>query len=56
MPLTKIECDRATCPPGKNCARLADEKGMYLVSQPAPAGTGACPLSQDKCRLQISSG
>lgn len=30
MPLTKIECDRAACPPGKPYARLADEKGMYL--------------------------
>lgn len=30
MPLTKIECDRATCPPGKPYARLADGLGMYL--------------------------
>ncbi len=30
MPLTKIECDRAACPPGRAMARLADEKGMYL--------------------------
>jgi len=30
MPLTKIECDRATCPPGKPHVRLADGHGMYL--------------------------
>jgi len=30
MPLTKIECDRATCPAGKPYARLADGLGMYL--------------------------
>ena len=30
MPLTKIECDRAACPPGRPVARLSDEKGMYL--------------------------
>ena len=30
MPLTKIECDRAACPPGKPHARLADGLGMYL--------------------------
>ena len=30
MPLTKLECDRATCPPGKPYARLADGLGMYL--------------------------
>ncbi len=30
MPLTKIECDRAACPPGKPYARLADGLGMYL--------------------------
>lgn len=30
MPLTKIECDRATCPPGKPNVRLADGLGMYL--------------------------
>ena len=30
MPLTKIECDRAACPPGKAYLRLSDEKGMYL--------------------------
>lgn len=30
MALTKIECDRATCPPGKPFARLADGRGMYL--------------------------
>jgi hypothetical protein len=30
MPLTKIECDRATCPSGKPHARLADGLGMYL--------------------------
>lgn len=30
MPLTKLECDRATCPPGRPMLRLSDEKGMYL--------------------------
>lgn len=30
MPLTKIECDRATCPQGKPYVRLADGHGMYL--------------------------
>jgi integrase len=30
MPLTKIECDRAACPPGKPYIRLADGLGMYL--------------------------
>ena len=30
MPLTKLECDRATCPTGKPYARLADGLGMYL--------------------------
>ena len=30
MPLTKIECDRAICPPDKPYARLADGLGMYL--------------------------
>lgn len=30
MPLTKLECDRAACPPGKPYARLADGLGMYL--------------------------
>lgn len=30
MPLTKIECDRATCPPERPYIRLSDEKGMYL--------------------------
>jgi integrase len=30
MPLTKRECDRAACPPGKPYARLADGLGMYL--------------------------
>ena len=30
MPLTKIECDRVTCPPGKPYVRLADGQGMYL--------------------------
>lgn len=30
MPLTKIECDRATCPPDKPLKKFADEKGMYL--------------------------
>lgn len=30
MPLTKIECDRATCPPERAHVRLTDEKGMYL--------------------------
>ncbi len=30
MPLTKIECDRAACSPGKPYARLADGLGMYL--------------------------
>ena len=28
--LTKIECDKATCPPGKAVSRLADGKGLYL--------------------------
>lgn len=30
MSLTKIECDRATCPTDKPYARLADGLGMYL--------------------------
>ncbi|MBK1685191.1 tyrosine-type recombinase/integrase [Rhodoferax fermentans] len=30
MPLTKLECDRAACPPGRPMLRLSDEKGMYL--------------------------
>ena len=30
MPLTKIECDRAVCPPDRPSVRLTDEKGMYL--------------------------
>lgn len=30
MPLTKIECDKATCPPDKAVSRLADGKGLYL--------------------------
>jgi integrase len=30
MPLTKIECDRAACPPDRAHVRLTDEKGMYL--------------------------
>lgn len=30
MPLTKIECDRASCPQGKPYVRLADGQGMYL--------------------------
>lgn len=30
MALTKIECDRAVCPPGKFRVRLADGHGMYL--------------------------
>lgn len=30
MPLTKLECDRAICPPGKPRVRLADGHGMYL--------------------------
>lgn len=30
MPLTKLECDRAACAPGKPYARLADGLGMYL--------------------------
>ncbi|MDO8320116.1 integrase arm-type DNA-binding domain-containing protein [Rhodoferax sp.] len=30
MPLTKIECDRAACPPERAHVRLTDEKGMYL--------------------------
>jgi integrase len=30
MPLTKIECDRAACPPDRQLKRLADAKGMYL--------------------------
>lgn len=30
MPLTKIECDRAACPPGKPLKKFSDEKGMYL--------------------------
>ena len=30
MTLTKIECDRAVCPPGKSRVRLADGHGMYL--------------------------
>ena len=30
MSLTKIECDKATCPANRPSVRLADEKGMYL--------------------------
>ncbi|WP_374410814.1 tyrosine-type recombinase/integrase [Hydrogenophaga sp.] len=30
MPLTKIECDKATCPTDKPFARLTDGLGMYL--------------------------
>lgn len=30
MPLTKLECDRAACPPDRQNVRLADGKGMYL--------------------------
>lgn len=30
MSLTKLECDRATCAPGKPYTRLADGLGMYL--------------------------
>ena len=30
MPLTKLECDKATCPPDRPYIRLADERGMYL--------------------------
>lgn len=30
MPLTKLECDRATCPKDKKAVRLADGHGMYL--------------------------
>lgn len=30
MPLTKIECDRAVCPPDKVSLRLTDGLGMYL--------------------------
>jgi len=30
MSLTKIECDRAACPPGRPLKRFSDEKGLYL--------------------------
>ncbi len=30
MPLTKLECDRAACPPDRQNVRLADGRGMYL--------------------------
>ncbi len=30
MPLTKIECDKAACPPDRAFSRLADGKGLYL--------------------------
>lgn len=30
MPLTKIECDRAACPPDRPYVRLADGQGLYL--------------------------
>lgn len=30
MPLTKIECDRATCPPDRKSIKLTDGFGMYL--------------------------
>lgn len=30
MPLTKIECDRATCPPDRKSLKLADGFGLYL--------------------------
>lgn len=30
MPLTELQCKRASCPPDRPHIRLADEKGMYL--------------------------
>lgn len=30
MPLTKIECDRASCPPDRKSLKLADGFGLYL--------------------------
>jgi integrase len=30
MPLTKIECDKATCPSDRPAVRLADGRGLYL--------------------------
>ncbi len=30
MPLTKIECDKATCPADKSVCRLTDGRGLYL--------------------------
>lgn len=30
MPLTELQCKRATCPEGRPYARFSDEKGMYL--------------------------
>lgn len=35
MPLTKIECDRAKCPPGKKFLRLTDALGLYLEVTPS---------------------
>mgnify|MGYP003439591247 FL=1 len=34
MPLTKIECDRAKCPPDKKYTRITDGKGLYLEVTP----------------------
>ena len=33
--LTDAECKNATCPPGKNRARLACSGGLYLEVSPA---------------------
>lgn len=35
MPLTKIECDKATCPPDRSALRLTDGKGLYLEVTPS---------------------
>jgi integrase len=35
MPLTELECKRATCPPERTRQRLADGQGMYLEVTPA---------------------
>jgi integrase len=35
MPLTDVECKKATCPPGKARARFTDSGGLYLEVSPA---------------------
>ena len=37
MPLTDLECRRASCPPGAARARFTDGNGMYLEVQPSGA-------------------